>query len=174
MTIGSGYDLYRSYYLDPISDVTGSRELRDPTDPNLQNQKFTADPDEEKKPGRRSSPEECETCRNRKYQDGSNESNVSYKAATHISPENSGAAVRSHENEHVSNAYKSASDKDGEVLSCSVSIQTSVCPECGRSYISGGKTNTMIKYTNESNPYQKDLKTTDGIKLRGANIDLVA
>jgi uncharacterized protein with PIN domain len=82
--------------------------------------------------------------------------------------------VRSHENEHVSNAYKSASDNDGEVLSCSVSVKTSVCPECGRSYISGGKTNTMIKYTNESNPYQKDLKATDGIKLRGANIDLVA
>lgn len=47
----------------------------------------------------------------------------------------------------------------------------SVCPECGRSYISGGDTRTQIKYYNESNPYQQDLKTTDGIKLRGANVD---
>ena len=47
----------------------------------------------------------------------------------------------------------------------------SVCPECGRSYISGGDTRTQIKYYNESNPYQQDLKTTDCIKLRGANVD---
>ena len=55
-----------------------------------------------------------------------------------------------------------------------VTIQTSVCPECGRSYVSGGETNTMIRYSNESNPYQKELKKTDAVKLRGANVDLVA
>ena len=32
------------------------------------------------KPGRKSSPAECETCKNRKYQDGSNEM-VSFKSA---------------------------------------------------------------------------------------------
>ncbi len=62
--------------------------------------------DEEKKNGK-SSPEECETCKNRKYQDGSNEM-VSFKAAAHISPEAAGAAVRAHEGEHVSNAYNKA------------------------------------------------------------------
>ena len=37
-------------------------------------------------PGRKSSPAECETCKNRKYQDGSDEM-VSFKSAAHISPE---------------------------------------------------------------------------------------
>ena len=48
-----------------------------------------------KAPGRTSAPSECETCKNRKYQDGSDE-NVSFKAAAHISPEASGARVRGH------------------------------------------------------------------------------
>ena len=36
-----------------------------------------------KLPGRNSSPAECETCKNRKYQDGSDEM-VSFKSAAHI------------------------------------------------------------------------------------------
>lgn len=114
---------------------------------------------------------ECQTCKKRKYQDGSNEANVSFKSATHISPQAAGAAVRAHEGEHVSNAFKDAAKNNGKVISASVSIHMSVCPECGRSYISGGETATQIKYYNESNPYQQDLKSTDGIKLRGANVD---
>ena len=35
-------------------------------------------------------------------------------------------------------------------------------------------TNTQIKYYNEDNPYQKDLKSTDAVKLRGANVDIAA
>ena len=54
--------------------------------------------DQVKKTGKRSSPAECETCKNRKYQDGSDE-NVSFKTAQHVSPSASGAAVRSHEAE---------------------------------------------------------------------------
>ena len=99
--------------------------------------------------GRPSAPEECQTCKNRKYVDGSNE-NVSYKSAAHISPEAAGGAVRAHEGEHVSNAYTKAAQDNGKVVSASVSIHTSVCPECGRTYVSGGTTNTMIKYSNES------------------------
>lgn len=135
---------------------------------------LSVDPDRQKKAGHRSSPEECETCKRRKYQDGSNEGNVSFKTAAHISPQAAGAAVRSHENEHVNNAYAKAAKGNGEVVSATVSIHTAVCPECGRSYVSGGTTNTMIKYTNESNPYQKELKSTDSIRLRGANVDLIA
>jgi hypothetical protein len=171
MTIGSIYGPYQNYYVNPVSNIARVAALTDPTDTSS---KAPTDPDEVKKAGRRSSPEDCETCKNRKYQDGSDESNVSFKAASHISPQSSGAAVRSHENEHVSNAYKNAAQGNGEVLSATVSIKTDICPECGRSYISGGKTNTMIKYTNESNPYQQELKATDAIRLRGANIDLVA
>ena len=43
-------------------------------------------------PGRKSSPAECETCKNRKYKDGSDEM-VSFKSAAHISP--SASASRS-------------------------------------------------------------------------------
>lgn len=124
-----------------------------------------------KSPGRKSSPAECETCRSRKYQDGSDEM-VSFKAPTHISPQSAASLVRSHEQEHVSNAYKKAANGNGEVISANVSIHTSVCPECGRSYVSGGTTSTQIKYYNEENPYQQNLKSADGIKYRGMNLDM--
>lgn len=114
---------------------------------------------------------ECETCKNRKYKDASNEM-VSFKSATHVSPEAAGAAVRSHEQEHVSNAYKKAATGNGEVLRANVTLKTAICPECGRSYVAGGTTNTQIKYYNEDNPYQKDLKATDNDKYGGMNLDL--
>ena len=114
--------------------------------------------------------EECETCKNRKYVDGSDEM-VSYKSPTHISPENAASAVRAHEQEHVNNAYSKAATKNGKVIRASVSLRTSVCPECGRSYVSGGTTSTQIKYYNEKNPYQQDLKATDQIKYKGMNAD---
>lgn len=114
--------------------------------------------------------EECQTCKNRKYKDGSDEM-VSFKSPAHISPESAASAVRSHEQEHVTNAYSKAATGNGKVLSATVSIQTSVCPECGRSYVSGGTTSTQIKYYNEDNPYQKDLKATDHDKYAGMNLD---
>lgn len=131
------------------------------------------DADDTKKIGRTSSPEECQTCKNRKYQDGSNE-NVSFKSAAHISPNSAGSAVRAHEGEHVSNAFSKAAEKGGKVVSASVSIRTSICPECGRTYVSGGTTNTMLKYPNESNPYQQERKAQDAMNLIGSQIDYVA
>ena len=113
---------------------------------------------------------ECKTCENRKYQDGSNEM-VSFKAAAHIPAQAAASVVRAHEQEHVSNAYAKADQKGGEVVRASVSIHTAICPECGRSYISGGTTSTQIRYPNESNPYQQDLKTADAARLRGLNVD---
>lgn len=136
-------------------------------------QPVSKNPDEIKKAGRRSSPEECQTCKNRKYQDGSNEANVSFKSASHISPEAASSAVRAHEAEHVSNAYAKAEKGNGKVVSATVSIHTSICPECGRTYVSGGTTNTTIKYTNESNPYQQDKKAKDATELTGANGDFL-
>ncbi len=134
--------------------------------------KVTLNPGEsvEKKPGMRSSPAECETCKNRKYQDGSNEM-VSFKTAQHISPEQAPSAVRGHEQEHVSNAYKKAAEGNGKVLQASVKITTAVCPECGRTYVSGGLTTTKIMYKNEDNPYQKNRKGADAAALVGANFD---
>lgn len=125
----------------------------------------------EKKPGAKSSPAECETCKNRKYQDGSDEM-VSFKSPSHISPTAAAGAVMSHEQEHVSNAYKKAATDNGKVMQASVSIKTAVCPECGRSYVSGGETRTQIKYYNEDNPYQKDLKLQDSTKYKGMNLNL--
>ena len=49
-----------------------------------------------------------------------------------------------------------------------------VCPECGRTYVSGGTTNTMIKYPNESNPYQQERKAQDALRFTGNNIDYIA
>lgn len=116
---------------------------------------------------------ECQTCKNRKYKDGSDEM-VSFKSPTHISPESAGAAVRSHEQEHVSNAYSKAATNNAKVVSATVSIHMAICPECGRSYVSGGTTNTQIKYYNEENPYQQDLKSTDHDKYAGMNVDYLA
>lgn len=126
---------------------------------------------EEVKAGKTSSPAECQTCKNRKYQDGSGEM-VSFKSAAHISPEASASRVRAHEGEHVTNAYEKASENNGKVVSCSVSLQTSVCPECGRVYVSGGVTSTQIRYNNEGNPYQKNQKAIQGDALKGSSVDV--
>lgn len=116
---------------------------------------------------------ECQTCKNRKYRDGSAE-NVSFKSASHISPNAAAGAVRAHEGEHVSNAYTKAAQGSGKVINASVSIHTSICPECGRTYVSGGTTNTTIKYTNEENPYVKNLKAQQADALKGQFIDYAA
>lgn len=113
---------------------------------------------------------ECQTCENRKYQDGSDEM-VSFKSAAHISPESAGSVVRAHEQEHVRNAYAKAATDNGKVISASVTIKTAICPECGRTYVSGGTTHTQIKYYNEENPYQKELKSADRAKYSGMNAD---
>lgn len=125
-----------------------------------------------KQAGKKSSPAECETCKNRKYQDGSDE-DVSFKSPSHIDPNAAASRVRSHEQEHVSNAYKKAAENNGKVMSCNVSIRTDICPECGRTYVSGGTTATQIKYYNEENPYQKEMKSSDAAnKYRGMNLDI--
>lgn len=126
--------------------------------------------DWKKKMGIEDPTEECQTCKNRKYKDGSDEM-VSFKTPQHVSPDSAASAVRAHEQEHVSNAYKKAATDNGKVISASVSIHTAVCPECGRTYVSGGTTHTQIKYYNEDNPYQQDLKSADRAKYTGMNLD---
>lgn len=135
--------------------------------------KVIANPGESTKvsPGRKSSPAECETCKNRKYQDGSDEM-VSFKSAAHISPQASASRVRAHEQEHVSNAFRDAAKGNGKVLAANVSLKTAVCPECGRSYVAGGTTATKIQYSNEDNPYTKNRKSLDTLSFLGRNLDL--
>ncbi len=133
----------------------------------------SANQDKQVQPGRKSSPSECKTCKERKYQDGSNESDVSFKAPGHISPQASAGMVRAHEQQHVSNAYEKAAKGNGKVISATVSLRTGICPECGTSYVAGGETRTSIAYSKE-NPYQKNQKAINAAKLIGANIDYVA
>ena len=114
--------------------------------------------------------EECQTCKNRKYIDGSNENDVSYKTPTSISPEQSAARVMAHEQEHVANAYGKASKMNGRVLQASVQLKVEICPECGRSYVAGGSTTTKIAYPVD-NPYMKNKKSADKDALVGANFD---
>lgn len=116
---------------------------------------------------------ECQTCKDRKYQDGSNEGNVSFKAPGHISPEASASVVMAHEGEHVANAFSKAAQNNGKVVSASVSLQTGVCSECGKTYVAGGTTRTQIKY-NEENPYDRNKKIADETVLKGMNIDYAA
>ena len=114
---------------------------------------------------------ECSTCASRKYKDGSDEADVSYKAATHIDPSTSGSKVMAHEQEHVANAYEKAGSKNGEVVSASVTTTQAVCPECGRSYTSGGVTHSVIKYPAD-NAYGANQKSNDYAAMVGRNFDI--
>ena len=107
-------------------------------------------PDAAKTPQEVMEDSECKTCAERKYQDGSDDPGVSFKTAAHIAPEQAAAKVRSHEYEHVSREQAKARREDRKVVSQSVTIHTSICPECGRSYVSGGVTNTVTKGTNKA------------------------
>ena len=86
---------------------------------------------------------ECQTCKNRKYQDSSSDPSVSFQAPTHINPNQAGAAVASHEAEHVAHEQVKAEKEDRKIVSQTVSLSSSICPECGRLYISGGVTRTI-------------------------------
>ncbi|MBS5149855.1 MAG: hypothetical protein KHY76_02520 [Butyricicoccus pullicaecorum] len=91
---------------------------------------------------------ECQTCKNRKYQDGSNDPSVSFKTATRLTPEQAATAVRGHEMEHVSHERARAEREDRKIVQQSVTIHTGICPECGDVYISGGTTRTTTAKDN--------------------------
>ena len=171
----SGYNSYTAYSMNPVSGISGYGQVTKipAIQPEMETNKIIKNPNESqvKSAGRKSSPAECETCASRKYQDGSDE-NVSFKTAQHISPQAAASRVRAHEQEHVNNAYNKAAKNNGKVISANVAIKTAICPECGRSYVSGGNTTTQIKYYNEDNPYQKNLKATDSAKYKGRMIDV--
>ena len=95
---------------------------------------------------------ECQTCKSRKYQDVSNDSSVSFQAPTHINPSQAGAAVASHEREHVANEQAKAEKEDRKIVSQTVTLSSSICPECGRVYISGGVTRTLTASKQDNSP----------------------
>ena len=92
---------------------------------------------------------QCQTCKERKYQDGSNDPGVSFKTPTNIAPEQAASAVRGHEQEHVVREQAKAQRENREIVSQSVTYHTAICPECGKVYISGGTTRTSSRAVEE-------------------------
>jgi len=104
---------------------------------------------------------ECQTCANRKYVDVSDDSSVSFQAPTRLSPGEAMSAVASHESEHVRNEQAKADRENRRVVSQSVSIHTSICPECGKVYVSGGETRTVTASDNRNE--QKPNNGAEGV-----------
>lgn len=92
----------------------------------------------------------CETCKARQYQDGSNDSGVSFQAAAGMSASLSGVRVASHEGEHVSRESADAQREGETITDKHVTMQMRFCPDCGRMYAAGGKTTIQKISRNES------------------------
>jgi hypothetical protein len=88
---------------------------------------------------------ECETCRKRRYQDGSDDSTVSFQMPTNMSPAAAKSKVRMHEMEHVRHESAKAKMEGKHIVSQTVQIKTDTCEECGRIYVSGGTTRTVTR-----------------------------
>lgn len=172
----SGYSgisgIYPMYHPGAVSGVRGTDAVTRGSDGTAQ---AAVDGAKDAATSKRVGKGECQTCKNRKYVDGSNEGDVSFKAPAHISPNNAAATVMSHEQEHVSNAIAEGNKEGKELLNVSVALHTSVCPECGRVYVSGGTTHTTIRSTmgnsGNTNPYLKRQADLDYQMAAGANFD---
>ena len=102
-----GYDtLYPVYNANPVTPVDQAGRV-------TRGSEGTTDTES----GKKVEKTECQTCKNRKYVDGSNEGNVSFKTPGHISPESSGAKVMAHEKEHVANAVAKGNQADNKLVS---------------------------------------------------------
>lgn len=99
---------------------------------------------------RMSTDDECQTCKNRRYQDESNDSSVSYQNPTKISSAAAASAVKAHEMEHVRNNQVKARQEGKEIVSQYVRIKTGICPECGDTYVAGGETVTVTRTVSEN------------------------
>lgn len=181
----SGYSgirgIYPAYSPYAVSGVRASQAVKPGSDGTAQ---AVVDGAKDAERSGRVRETECQTCKNRKYVDGSNENDVSFKTPGHIDPQNSAAAVMGHEREHVTNAIAEGNKENKDLVSVSVSLKTSVCPECGRVYVSGGVTNTTMRTTRSTggsesngqyaNPYAKKQADLDYLMASGANLDLTA
>lgn len=146
-----GMAVYRKNAADSAAPTSGAERLNGPSmlknAPNSvsQNGKISEEADRR----RRFDSFECQTCKNRRYQDGSDDSGVSFQTPTRVDPKSAGSAVRSHEQEHVSRNRSKAEREGKEIVSQSVTIHTNICPECGKVYVSGGTTRTATKNASE-------------------------
>lgn len=94
---------------------------------------------------------ECQTCKNRRYQDVSNDPGVSMKTPTYVPPSLSGIAVTAHENQHVAHERARAEREGKKIVYQSVQLYLATCPECGRIYVAGGRTYTVSLPKNNPN-----------------------
>ncbi|MDR0947412.1 MAG: hypothetical protein LBM87_06695 [Ruminococcus sp.] len=101
--------------------------------------------------------EECPLCRERRYQDGSDDASVSFQTPTKVSPESAYNKVRAHEAEHVTNNLNKAKREGRNMVSQTVSVHTAICPGCGEVYIAGGTTRSVSKDDNRDD-YLKQLQ----------------
>ena len=108
---------------------------------------------------------ECQTCKNRKYQDASDDPGVSFKSAAKVGPEGAAAAVRGHEYEHVYRNQAKAAREGKEVVYQSVRIKTAICPEC---YVAGGETTTVTKTKPEA---VKPTEQKDNAEVTAKSVD---
>jgi hypothetical protein len=114
---------------------------------------------------------ECQTCKERRYQDISNDSSVSFQTPTKLDRGEAAYAVRAHEQEHVSHEQARAAREGREVVSQNVVIHYAVCPECGRVYVAGGTTTTA---TRDATPREKlGAQYNTGVDQlpKGSNVD---
>lgn len=119
-----------------------------------ENYKMSASPAKEADDGK------CQTCEERKYQDESNDSSVSFQNPTNIAPNAVLGAVRAHEAQHVAHNSAKASKEGREVVSSTVTIHTGICPECGKIYVSGGDTRTVTRSA-ENDRYSAGIENSD-------------
>ena len=143
----SGYEVYRNNKAQNGAGAAGAARYAGGSDNSLRNAtehlSKRVEDDADKK--RRFDSYECQTCENRRYQDGSDDSGVSCQTPTKFSPETAAARVRGHEQEHVVRNQAKAEREGNEIVSQSVTLHTGICPECGKVYISGGTTETTIR-----------------------------
>lgn len=125
---------------------------------------------------KRSGEIECQTCKSRKYVDGSDDAGVSFKTPQHVGASQSASAVIGHEMQHYSRETADAKLNGGEVVSASISIDRKTCPECGRSYVAGGQTRVTKRFDKDKKAESEYFKNqfynaTAGKYEIGKNID---
>ncbi|MDR1246222.1 MAG: hypothetical protein LBK57_04245 [Clostridiales Family XIII bacterium] len=134
----------------------------------------TEDADENReRRGKRKRPDEndCQTCRERRYKDVSDDSTVSFQTPTKLDSGEAPYAVRAHEQQHVSHEQAKAEREGREVVSQNVVIHYAVCPECGRVYVAGGTTTTT---TRDATPRERlGAQYSTGVDQlpKGSNVD---
>ncbi len=117
--------------------------------------------------------ERCETCARRKYQDKSDDPSVSFQTPTHLSPAQAEVMVRMHEQEHVRHETMKAR-REGKEVETRVSIHYSVCPECGRLYVSGGTTRVVTRESADPTAPQPNGPGRQPGPVDSPSLDLVA